>query len=235
MSDYQSSSHGLCLSSTTSDVESSVIFARLPGLLHPSICGSLDPRRPALPDSPAALHTPRWHAPLDPSPGFRTRDHLLETAACGFFVVPTATFRLLYCFVILSHDRRRIVHLNIASSPTAEWTTQQIIEALPGEGPVPRFLVHDRDSIQGDWFRRRVKGTGIREVITGRKSPWQNPFAERAIGSIRRECLDDLIVLGERLPRRILMAYVAYYNGVRPHRSLQRNAPIPRKVEPSAT
>jgi len=159
------------------------------------------------------------------------RNHLPDTAACDFFVVPTATFRLLMCFLVLSHDRRRILHFNITSSPTAEWTAQQLIEAFPGDGPVPRFLVRDRDSIYGDWFRRRVKGMGIREVITSWKSPWQNHFAERAIGSVRRECLDHLIVLGERHLRRILMAYIAYYNGVRPHLSLQRNAPIPRKAE----
>jgi len=146
--------------------------------------------------------------------------------------VPTVTFRLLYCFLILSHDRRRIVHFNVTANPSAEWTAQQMVEAFPGDGAIPKFLVRDRDGIYGDYFRRRIRNMGIREIITSRKSPWQNPYAERVIGSIRRECLDHVIVLGESHLRRILMAYVVYYNGVRPHLSLQRNAPIPRMAEP---
>jgi putative transposase len=183
-------------------------------------------------DTTVAKYMPRRkHGP--PSQGWRTflRNHMPETAACDFFVVPTATFRLLICFLILSHDRRRIVHFNVTTNPSAEWTAQQIIEAFPGDGPIPKYLIRDRDGIYGDYFRRRVRNMGIREIIITRKSPWQNPYVERAIGSIRHECLDHMIVLGERHLRLILKRYVAYYHGVRPHLSLQRNAPIPRKAE----
>jgi len=184
-------------------------------------------------DTTVAKYMPRRkHGP--PSQGWRTflKNHMPETAACDFFVVPTATFRLLYCFLILSHDRRRIVHFNVIANPSAQWTAQQIVEAFPGDAPIPKFLIRDRDGIYGGYFRRRVQNMGIREIIISRKSPWQNPYVERAIGSIRHECLDHMIILGERHLRLIIKRYVAYYHGVRPHLSLQRNAPIPRKVEP---
>jgi putative transposase len=184
-------------------------------------------------DTTVAKYMPRRkHGP--PSQAWRTflNNHMPETAACDFFVVPAATFRLLICFLVLSHDRRRIIHFNVTTNPSAEWTAQQIVEAFPGDGPVPKYLIRDRDGIYGDYFRRRVRNMGIREVVTSRKSPWQNPYAERVIGSIRRECLDHVIVFGEAYLRRILKSYVLYYNESRPHLSLQRNAPIPREVEP---
>jgi transposase InsO family protein len=160
------------------------------------------------------------------------RNHLPVTAACDFFTVPTATFRVLYCFLILSHDRRRIVHFNLTAHPTSEWVAQQMVEAFPGEGPIPKFLIRDRDGKYGDYFRRRVRNMGIREVITSRKAPWQNPYVERVIGSVRRECLDHVIVFNEGHLRRVLKTYVDYYNESRPHLSLARNAPVPRKPEP---
>ena len=171
-----------------------------------------------------------------PSQSWRTflRNHLRTSAACDFFVVPTATFRLLFCFVILSHDRRRIVHFNVTAHPTAEWTAQQIREVFPGDGTEPRYLLRDRDGAYGDAFRRAVRAIGIREILTAPQSPWQNPYAERVIGSIRRECLDHLIVLNEDHLRKILMEYVLYYNASRPHLSLERNAPVPRSVEAPA-
>ena len=173
---------------------------------------------------PGGVSSQRWITFL--------RNHLPETAACDFFTVPTVTFRWLVCFVVLSHDRRRIVYFNVTANPSAEWTAQQVVEAFPGDGAIPKFLVRDRDGIYGDYFRRRIRNTGIREIITSRKSPWQSPFVERVIGTIRRECLDHVIVLGENHLRRILKSYVCYYDRSRPHLSLQRNAPIPRKVEP---
>ena len=168
-----------------------------------------------------------------PSQSWRTflKNHLGQTAACDFFVVPTATFRLLYCFLVLSHDRRRIVHVNVTAHPTADWTAQQIVEAFPGDKAQPRFLLRDRDSIYSAWFRRRVAGLGLTEMVTAPQSPWQNPYAERVIGSIRRECLDHLIILSERHLRNILKEYIRYYNESRPHLSLERNAPIPRGIE----
>jgi transposase InsO family protein len=183
-------------------------------------------------DTTVAKYMPR-RKQGPPSQAWRTflKNHMPQTVACDFFVVPTATFRLLYCFFILSHDRRRIVHFNVTANLSAEWTAQQIVEAFPGDGPIPKYLIRDRDGIYGGWYQQRVKGMGIREIIISRKSPWQNPYVERSIGSVRRECLHHLIVLSERHLRLILKRYVAYYNGVRPHLSLQRNAPIPRKVE----
>lgn len=169
-----------------------------------------------------------------PSQTWRTflRNHLPQTAACDFFVVPTITFRLLFCFVVLSHDRRRIVHFNVTTNPTAGWTAQQVVEAFPGDASLPRYLVRDRDGIYSTFFRKRVKNMGIEEIITSRKSPWQNPYAERVIGSIRRECFDHLIALSENHLRRCMKQYVRYYNRSRTHLSLHRNAPIARDVAP---
>ncbi len=180
----------------------------------------------------AKYMTRRHHGP--PSQSWRAflKNHLGHTAACDFFVVPTATFRLLFCFIVLAHDRRRIVHFNITPHPSAEWTAQQVVEAFPGDALVPRYLLRDRDSIYGAYFRARVMGMSIREIVTAPRSPWQNPYAERVIGSIRRECTDHLIILGESHLRRIFKDYVAYYNHSRPHLSLDRNAPFPREVEP---
>ena len=135
-----------------------------------------------------------------------SEDHLHTTAACDFFVVPTVTFRLLYCFLILSHERRQIIRFNVTPYPSAEWRVQQIVEAFPADGTAPTYLLRDRDSIYGDGFRRRVQRIGIEQVITARRSPWQNPYAERVIGSIRRECVDHVIVLGENHLRQILMS-----------------------------
>src|SRR5499426_1610834 len=157
-------------------------------------------------------------------------NHAGEIVGLDFFVVPTATFRNLYCFIILLHERRRIIHFNVTANPTTAWTAQQMIEAFP-EDSAPRFLLRDRDSIYGAEFRSRVKGMRIEEVITAARSPWQNPYAERVIGSIRRECLDHLIVISEKHLRRILKDYFRYYHESRPHESLGRNSPHPRVIE----
>jgi putative transposase len=180
----------------------------------------------------AKYMTRRGSRPLSQSWRTFLRNHLRSTAACDFFVVPTATFRLLFCFVILSHDRRRILHLDVTDHPTAVWTAQQIREAFPGDGAELRYLLRDRDGAYGDDFRRVLRAIGIREILTAPQSPWQNPYAERVIGSIRRECLDHLIILGERHLRSVLKSYVNYYNVSRPHLSLARNAPVPRTIEP---
>ena len=184
-------------------------------------------------ESTVAKYMPR-RGRRPPSQTWRTflRNHLRSTAACDFFVVPSVTFRLLFCFVVLSHDRRRIIHFNVTAHPTAEWTAQRIVETFPGEGAEPRYLLRDRDSIYSAWFRRRVAGLGLTEIVTAPQFPWQNPYAERVIGSIRRECLDHLIILGEQHLRSILKDYICYYNESRPHLSLERNAPIQREIEP---
>ena len=170
-------------------------------------------------------HKPRsqtWRTFLD--------NHVRDIVAVDFFTVPTATFRILFCFIILRHDRRIVVHFNATAHPTAEWTAQQIVEAFP-EQTAPRFLIRDRDSIYGAFFQERVKHMGIEQVVTAYRSPWQSPYVERIIGSIRRECLDHFIVLRERHLRRILTSYFAYYHESRAHLSLEHNAPVPRRVE----
>ncbi|MGI9165007.1 MAG: integrase core domain-containing protein, partial [Pyrinomonadaceae bacterium] len=167
-----------------------------------------------------------------PSQTWKTflKNHAGEIAAIDFFTVPTVSFNILYGFIVLLHDRRQVVHFNVTSHPTAVWSAQQLIEAFP-EDKAPRFLIRDRDKIYGKHFRNRVAGMGIEEVVTAARSPWQNPYAERLIGSIRRECLDLVIVLGEEHLRRILRDYFRYYHEVRPHQSLGRNSPVPRTVD----
>ena len=168
-----------------------------------------------------------------PSQTWRTflDNHVPDIAACDFFTMPTVTFRVLYVFVVLRHDRRRIVHFNVTTNPTAQWTAQQITEAFPFD-EAPRFLIRDRDGIYGGYFKNRVKHMGIEEVLITPRSPWQNPYCERIIGSIRRECLDHVIVLNEAHLKRILNSYFEYYHDSRPHLSLDRNSPTPRNVEP---
>jgi putative transposase len=126
--------------------------------------------------------------------------------------------------VVLRHDRRRIVHFNVTEHPTAGWTGRQLLEAC-GVEETPRYLIRDRDAIYGERFRRQADALQIEEICTAPRSPWQNPYAERVIGSIRRECLDDMIVLGERHLRRILASYVDYYHGARTHLSLNKDTP----------
>ena len=167
------------------------------------------------------------------SQGWRTflRNHATAIAAMDFFVVPTATFRLLYVLIVVRHERRRIVHFNISERPTAAWTAQQVVNAFPYD-TAPKYLLRDRDSIYGEAFVRRVEGMGIKQKLIAPRRPWQNPYAERVIGSIRRECLDRVVVFNEQHLRELLRAYVDYYQNVRPHRSLEHDSPIPRAVEP---
>jgi putative transposase len=167
-----------------------------------------------------------------PSQTWRTfpTNHIQDVVAIDFFTVPTASLRVLFVFVVLAHHRRRVVHFNVTEHPTARWTAQQIVDAFPDESG-PRYVLRDRDSIYGQAFRRRVTGMGIAEVLTAPHSPWQNPFAERLIGSIRREALDHVLVLGESHLRRILARYFEYYHHARTHLSLDKDAPDRRSVE----
>jgi putative transposase len=132
---------------------------------------------------------------------------------------------------VLAHHRRRVVHFNVTEHPTAPWTAQQIVEAFPNDTASP-YLLRDRDRVYGEEFRQRVKGMRITEVLTASHSPWQNPFAERLIGSVRRECPDHIVVLGEPHLRRILTAYFAYYHRSRTHLLLDKDAPDGRPIEP---
>jgi transposase InsO family protein len=169
-----------------------------------------------------------------PSQGWRTflRNHAPDIAAMDLFVVPTIGFDLLYAFVIMRLDRRDLVWINVTANPTAEWVARQITEAFPWDG-APRYMIRDRDRIYGTVVTRRLLAMGIRDKPIAAASPWQNSFVERLIGSIRRECLDHLIVLGEAHLRRILKNYADYYNGVRTHRSLNKDAPVSRPVRRS--
>jgi putative transposase len=176
-------------------------------------------------------YRPRTPKPSSPTWKAFLNTHVQDLVACDFFTVPTATFRVLFVFVILAHERRWIVHFNVTEHPTAPWTAQQMVEAFPWD-EAPRYLLHDRDSIYGESFQRRVKKMEIEEVKIAPRSPWQNPYAERVIGSIRRECLNDVIVLNERHLSRVLRSYSAYYHTWRVHRSLDMDAPAPRAVQP---
>lgn len=168
-----------------------------------------------------------------PSQTWRTflENHATELVSVDFFTVPTATFRILYVLVILHHEQRKIVHFNVTEHPTAQWTAQQLVEAFPFDS-APRYLLRDRDSIYGGRFRNRVKSLGIDEVLTAPRSPWQNPYVERIIGSIRRECLNHVIIINERHLRRQLKSYSIYYHEARTHLSLDKQSPVPRSIEP---
>src|ERR1700682_2357247 len=167
-----------------------------------------------------------------PSQGWRTflRNHAPDIAAMDLFVVPTIGFKLLYGFVIVRIDRRDLIWINVTTNPTAEWIARQITEAFPWDG-APRYMIRDRDRIYGTVVLRRLRAMGIRDKPIAPASPWQNGFAERLIGSIRRECVDHIIVLGEMHLRRILRSYARYYNEIRTHRSLDKDAPVTRPVQ----
>jgi transposase InsO family protein len=167
-----------------------------------------------------------------PSQGWRTflTNHAEGIAAIDLFVLPTITFRLLYCLVILRHGRRLWVSFGVTTNPTAEWISRQITEAFPWDS-APRYLIRDRDTAYGPIFVQRLRAMGIRDKPTAPRSPWQNPYVERLIGTIRRECLDHMIVLGQAQLRRILSKYAAYYNESRIHRSLDKDAPFHRVIE----
>jgi len=167
-----------------------------------------------------------------PSQGWCTflRNHAPNIAAMDLFVVPTIGFKLLYAFVVVRLDRRDLVWINVTAYPTAEWVARQITEAFPWD-EAPRYMIRDRDRIYGTIVTRRLRAMGIRDKPIAPASPWQNGFAERLIGSIRRECVDHIIVLGEAHLRRILISYADYYNSVRTQRSLDKDSPVVRPVQ----
>ena len=197
----------------------------------PRIHGELLKLGIAVAQSTVAKYLPRPRKP--PSQTWRTflTNHLAQTAAIDFFIVPTATFRVLFVFVVLSHERRRVVHFGVTEHPTEEWTMQQMREAFPW-AEAPRYLLRDRDAIYGRDFADITRDVGLEEVLTAPRSPWQNPFVERLVGSIRRECLDQVIVWNERSLRRTLQRYFAYYQRSRTHLALGKDSPEPRAVEP---
>ena len=143
-------------------------------------------------------------------------NHVKDLVSVDFFTLPTATFRVLFVVIVLRHDRRRIVHFNVTEHPSAEWTAQQIVDAFPWD-TAPRYMLRARDGVYGRYFKRRVTGLRIQQVPSVPRSPWQSPYVDRVIGSIRRECLEHVIVLNERHLRRILREYVDYYHSCRTH------------------
>src|ERR1700726_1366597 len=166
-----------------------------------------------------------------PSQGWKTflDNHADGIASMDLFVVPTISFRLLYGLLILQHDRRQILWLGVTAHPTAEWISHQLTEAY-GWKVAPRYIIRDRDAVYGDVFIRRLRAMSIRDRPTAPRSPWQNGYCERAIGSVRRECLDHVVVFGERHLRHLLRSYASYYNEARTHLSVNKDAPSPRTV-----
>ena len=173
--------------------------------------------------------------PKVPSPTWRSflHNHRPNTAAIDMFVVVTSTFRLLYALVVLGHERRNVIHFDVTRNPTQGWLARQITEAFPWE-TAPRFLLRDRDTSYGQTFRNRVRAMAIEEVVTVPRSPWQNAYVERIIGSIRRECLDHVIVFDECHLRRVLSAYFEYHHRTRTHLSLAKDCPESRPLQPLA-
>jgi transposase InsO family protein len=196
----------------------------------PRIVGELQKLGITVAKSTVEKYRPKNRTPSSPTWKAFLHNHVTDLVACDFFIVPTATFRVLFVFIMLAHERRRIVHFNITQHPTAQWTAQQIIEAFPWDA-APRYLLRDRDSIYGTEFQSRVKNLGMEEVKIAPHSPWQNPYCERVIGSIRRECLDEVIVFNERHLHGVLRSYMDYYHHWRTHRSLEMDAPEPRAVQ----
>ena len=155
-----------------------------------------------------------------------------QLVACDFFTNPTLTFGVLYVFIVLRHRDRRLLHIRVTSNPTAAWTAQQVREAFSFD-EAPHYLLRDNDLIYGAEFLRAIANMGIKEVRTAKSSPWQNPFAERIVGSVRRECTDHIIPLNQRHLQQTLKAYQTYYNINRCHLSLGKDSPEPREIEPA--
>ncbi len=167
--------------------------------------------------------SPTWQAFL--------KNHVADLVSIDFFTIPTINFKVLFVLVILAHDRRRVIHFNVTETPTAQWAAQQIVEAFPWDS-APKYLLRDRDAVYGETFCRRVASLGIDEVLSAPRSPWQNPYVERLIGTLRRECFDNVIVLNARHARRILTQYLLHYHPWRTHLSLAMDSPDSRPVQP---
>ena len=167
-----------------------------------------------------------------PSPSWRSflRNHAEGIAAIDMFVVASASFRLLYVMIILAQDRRKIMRTGVTEHPTEAWLSRQVTEAFPWD-TAPRYLLRDRDASYGGYFRKRIEVMGIKDVVTAPRSPWQNPYVERAIGSIRRECLDHIVIFNERHLRRVLSSYTDYYQRTRTHLSLDKDCPDSRPIQ----
>jgi putative transposase len=197
----------------------------------PRIHGELLKLGIAITEPTVAKYMRRQRKP--PSQTWRTflENHVKSMVSVDFFTVPTIRFQVLYVFLVLAHDRRRILQFGVTAHPTAEWTVQQLRNAFPWDS-VPCYLLRDRDRIFGQEFVDQVKAMGIKQVLSAPRSPWQRAYVERLIGSIRRECLDHIVVCNERSLRRTLSAYCAYCHSWRTHLSLGKDAPEARRVRP---
>jgi putative transposase len=171
-----------------------------------------------------------------PSQSWRTflDNHVGELVSIDFLTVPTATFRVLFVLIVLAHDRRKIVHFNVTEHPTSEWTAHQLVQAFYERKP-PRYLIRDRDGVYGLLFEDQLRALEIEQVVIAPRSPWQSPYVERVIGTLRRECLDHVIVLSENHLRRIVRQFLTYYHGTRTHLTLDKDAPEHRSVQVSET
>jgi len=168
-----------------------------------------------------------------PSPTWKAfpKNHVNDLVSIDFCIVPTIRLNVLYVLIVLAHSRRKVLHFNVTANPTALWTAQQIVEAFPWDS-APAYLLRDRDAIYGGEFRRRIHAMGIEQVLSAPRSPWQNPFVERFIGTLRRDCLDHVLALNECHLRRIVAGYRDYYHDWRTHLSLSMDAPNPRVEHP---
>ncbi len=196
----------------------------------PRIVGELQMLGIDIAKSTVEKYRPKRRRPTSPTWTTFLRQHIRDIVAIDFFTVPTARLRVLFVLIVLAHDRRRIVYFNVTEHPTSEWTAQQLVEAFPW-GPTPKYLLRDRDAVYGNQFRKRVRNLGMKECPTAPRSPWQNPCAERIIGSIRRECLDHAVVLNACHLKRLLRNYFAYYHRWRPHRTLDMDTPDGRPAQ----
>jgi putative transposase len=166
-----------------------------------------------------------------PSQTWKTflHNHIGQLVSIDFFTVPTVTMGVLFVFIVLEHRRREVLHFNVTENPTASWRSQQIVEAF-ADRDVSRYLIRDRDTIYGNDVRQRIAALGIQELLTASRSPWQNPYAERLIGSIRRDCLHHFVILNTRHLKKTLNSYFAYYHGSRTHLGFEKQCPFPRQV-----
>ena len=168
--------------------------------------------------------SPTWRAFL--------KNHVEDLVSIDFFTIPTINFKVLFVLIVLLHHRRKVVYFNVTENPTAQWAARQMVEVFPWDS-APKYLLRDRDAIFGEAFRRRVASLGIEEVLSAPRSPWQNPYVERLIGTLRRECFDHVIVLNASHARKILTSYLLHYHRWRTHLSLAMDSPDSRPVQPA--
>ncbi|HTX51879.1 MAG TPA: integrase core domain-containing protein, partial [Candidatus Baltobacteraceae bacterium] len=208
------------------------ISAANPRWGSPRILGEL--RKLGIPVAKSTIEKYRVRPRRPPSPAWRTflKNHATELVALDFFTVPTVGFKVLFVLIVLAHARRKVLHFNVTEHPTAQWTAQQLVEAFPWD-TAPKYLLRDRDAVYGAWFQRRAASLGLEQVLTAPQSPWQNPYVERVVGSIRRDYLDQVLVFSEGHLRRLLTSYFHYNHAWRTHLALAMDCPEPRPVLPS--